>query len=97
MYCYRFSPIRDFVIPPSDPIAPYFSEVLKQRFGFGSAYLVFRNAEPVAAFKANTRDKTIDVTDYEGSEKGWRVVKEFAWEHQMPLKTDLRIGGKKRK
>ena len=90
-------PIRDFVIPPSDPIAPYFSEVLKQRFGFGSAYLVFRNAEPVAAFKANTRDKIIDVTDYEGSEKGWRVVKEFAWEHQMPLKTELRIGGKKRK
>lgn len=88
-------PIRDFVIPPSDPIAPYFSDVLKQKFGFGSAYLVFRNAEPVAAFKANTRDKTIDVTDYEGSEKGWRIVKEFAWEHQMPLKTDLRIGGKR--
>ena len=37
----------------------------------------------------------IDVTDYEGSEKGWRVVKEFAWEYQMPLKTELRIGGKK--
>ncbi|MBT4981792.1 MAG: hypothetical protein HOM85_01855, partial [Euryarchaeota archaeon] len=90
-------PIRDFVIPPSDPIAPYFADVLKQKFGFGSAYLVFHNAEPVAAFKANTRDKVIDVTDYEGSEKGWRIVKEFAWEHQMPLKTDLRIGGKKRK
>ena len=90
-------PIRDFVIPPSDPIAPYFADVLKQKFGFGSAYLVFRNAEPVAAFKANTRDKTIDVTDYEGSEKGWRIVKEFAWEHQMPLKTELRIGGKRRK
>ncbi len=90
-------PIRDFVLPPSDPIAPYFSDVLKQRFGFGSAYLVFHNAEPVAAFKANTRDKTIDVTDYEGSEKGWRIVKEFAWEHQMPLKTELRIGGKKQR
>jgi hypothetical protein len=90
-------PIRDFVIPPSDPIAPYFADVLKQRFGFGSAYLVFHNAEPVAAFKANTRDKVIDVTDYEGSEKGWRIVKEFAWEHQMPLKTELRIGGKRRK
>jgi len=90
-------PIRDFVIPPSDPIAPYFADVLKQKFGFGSAYLVFRNAEPVAAFKANTRDKTIDVTDYEGSEKGWRIVKEFAWEHQMPLKTELRIGGKRMK
>ena len=89
-------PIRDFVIPPSDPIAPYFSDVLKQKFGFGSAYLVFRNAEPVAAFKANTRNKTIDVTDYEGSEKGWRIVKEFAWEHQMPLKTELRIGGKRK-
>ena len=71
--------------------------MLKQKFGFGSAYLVFRNAEPVAAFKANTRDKIIDVTDYEGSEKGWRIVKEFAWEHQMPLKTELRIGGKRMK
>lgn len=88
-------PIRDFVLPPSDPIAPYFTDVMKERFGFGSAYLVFRNAEPVAAFKANTRNKVIDVKDYEGSEKAWRIVKEFAWEHQMPLQTELRIGGKK--
>lgn len=88
-------PIRDFVLPPSDPIAPYFTDVMKERFGFGSAYLVFRNAEPVAAFKANTRNRVIDVKDYEGSEKAWRIVKEFAWEHQMPLQTELRIGGKK--
>ena len=88
-------PIRDFVLPPSDPISPYFADVLKERFGFGSAYLVFKNAEPVAAFKANTRNKIIEVKDYEGSEKGWRIVKEFAWEHQMPLETELRIGGKK--
>lgn len=87
--------IRDFVLPPSDPIAPYFTDVMKERFGFGSAYLVFRNAEPVAAFKANTRNRVIDVKDYEGSEKAWRIVKEFAWEHQMPLQTELRIGGKK--
>jgi len=88
-------PIRDFVLPPSDPISPYFADILKEKFGFGSAYLVFKNAEPVAAFKANTRNKVIEVKDYEGSEKGWRIVKEFAWEHQMPLETDLRIGGKK--
>ena len=88
-------PIRDFVLPPSDPISPYFADVLKERFGFGSAYLVFKNAEPVAAFKANTRNKIIEAKDYEGSEKGWRIVKEFAWEHQMPLETELRIGGKK--
>ena len=87
--------IRDFVLPPSDPIAPYFTDIMKERFGFGSAYLVFRNAEPVAAFKANTRNKIIDVKDFEGSEQAWRIVKEFAWEHQMPLQTDLRIGGKK--
>ena len=89
------SAIRDFVLPPSDPIAPYFADIMKERFGFGSAYLVFRNAEPVAAFKANTCNKIIDVKDYEGSEKAWRIVKEFAWEHQMPLQTELRIGGKK--
>ena len=88
-------PIRDFVLPPSDPIAPYFADVLKEKFGFGSAYLVFKNAEPVAAFKANTRNKIIEVKDFEGSEAGWRIVKEFAWEHQMPLQTELRIGGKK--
>ena len=40
-------------------------------------------------------NKVIDVKDYEGSEKAWRIVKEFAWEHQMPLQTELRIGGKK--
>ena len=50
----QINPIRDFVLPPTDPIAPYFGDVLKEKFGFGSAYLVFRNAEPVAAFKANT-------------------------------------------
>ncbi|MED5350175.1 MAG: hypothetical protein VYB50_01640, partial [Candidatus Thermoplasmatota archaeon] len=93
----NIKPIRDFVLPPSDPIAPYFADVLKQKFGFGSAYLVFRNAEPIAAFKANTRNKTIEITDYEGSESGWRVVKEFAWEHQMPLKSEVRIAGKKLK
>jgi ATP-dependent Lhr-like helicase len=90
-------PIRDFVLPPSDPIAPYFADILKERFGFGSAYLVFKNAEPIAAFKANTRNNIIDIKDYEGSEKAWRIVKEFAWEHQMPLQTDLRIGGKRLK
>ncbi|MBT6640840.1 MAG: hypothetical protein HOB47_04580, partial [Euryarchaeota archaeon] len=55
------------------------------------------NAEPIAAFKANTRNNIIDIKDYEGSEKAWRIVKEFAWEHQMPLHTDLRIGGKRLK
>ena len=90
-------PIRDFVLPPSDPIAPYFADIMKERFGFGSAYLVFKNAEPIAAFKANTRNNIIDVKDYEGSEKAWRIVKEFAWEHQMPLQTELRIGGKRLK
>ncbi|MGB1818231.1 MAG: hypothetical protein ACPHK2_01285, partial [Candidatus Poseidoniaceae archaeon] len=34
---------------------------------------------------------------FEGSESGWRVVKEFAWEHQMPLKSEVRIAGKKLK
>ncbi|MDC0056271.1 DEAD/DEAH box helicase [Deltaproteobacteria bacterium] len=91
----NIAPIRDFVLPPSDHLAPYFSDILRQRFGFGSAYLVFRNAEPVAAFKANTREKVIDVTDFVGEESGWRIVKEFAWEHQLPLKTSIRIGGKK--
>ena len=64
-------------------------------WGGSGETLKFFQISTESAFKANTRNKTIDVTDYEGSEKGWRVVKEFAWEHQMPLKTELRIGGKK--
>ena len=32
--------MRDFVLPPSDPLAPYFAKLLRERFGFGSAYLV---------------------------------------------------------
>ena len=91
------APMRDFVLPPSDPLAPYFTDLLRQRFGFGSAHLVFRNGEAVAAFKANTRDGTIDVTDYVGDEVGVRVVKEFAWEHHLPLKWSQKVRGAKKR
>ena len=40
------------------------------------------------------RDASIDVTDFEGEAEGWRIVKEFAWEHQLPLSTQVRIAGK---
>ena len=86
----QIPPMRDFVLPPSDPLLPYFQSLLRERFGFGSAYMVFWNEEPIAAFKANTRNDVIDVTDFVGdSEKekeALRVMKEFAWEHNMPLK-----------
>tara|TARA_B110000438_G_scaffold27802_1_gene26740 strand:- start:2099 stop:7435 length:5337 start_codon:yes stop_codon:yes gene_type:complete len=86
----KLPPMRDFVLPPSDPLLPYFQSLLRERFGYGSAYMVFWNEEPIAAFKANTRNDVIDVTDFVGdSEKekeALRVMKEFAWEHNMPLK-----------
>ena len=82
--------MRDFVLPPSDPLAPYFASLLRERFGFGSAYLVFHNEEPLAAFKANTRENIIDVKDIVADPKlekqALRVMKEFAWEHSMPLR-----------
>ena len=82
--------MRDFVLPPSDPLAPYFASLLRERFGFGSAYLVFHNEEPIAAFKANTRLNIIDVKDIVADPKlekqALRVMKEFAWEHSMPLR-----------
>ena len=84
-------PMRDFVLPPSDYLTPYFSDILRQQFGFGSAYLVFKDEEPVAAFKANTRNNIIDITDYVGEEKGLRVIKEFAWEHQLPIEWSTRV------
>ena len=84
---------RDLVIPPSDPLIHYFGSILRERFGFGSAYLVFHKEEPIAAFKANTRNSTIDVTDFVGDsdleKEALRVMKEFAWEHQMPLTGEL--------
>ena len=81
--------MRDFVLPPSDPLLPYFSGILRERFGFGSAYMVFHQEEPIAAFKANTRNEVFDVTDFNGDpekeKQALRVMKEFAWEHNMPL------------
>jgi ATP-dependent Lhr-like helicase len=86
----ELEPMRDFVLPPSDPLLPYFQTLLRERFGFGSAYMVFSNEEPIAAFKANTRGDVIDVTDFVGDsereKEALRVMKEFAWEHNMPLK-----------
>ena len=94
----HLEPMRDFVMPPSDPVMPYFSDICRQKFGFGTAYLVFHNEEPVAAFKANTRHATIDVTDWEAGKEesqAWRIVKEFAWEHQLPLTSQVRIAGQR--
>ena len=85
----KIEPMRDFVLPPSDPLLPYFSGLLRERFGFGSAYMVFHQEEPIAAFKANTRNEVFDVTDInsdpEKEKQALRVMKEFAWEHNMPL------------
>ena len=81
---------RDLVIPPSDPLIHYYGGLLRERFGYGSAYLVFHREEPVAAFKANTREGVIHITDFVGDsdleKEALRVMKEFAWEHDMPLK-----------
>jgi hypothetical protein len=63
---------------------------LRERFGYGSAYLVFHEEEPIAAFKANTRENVIHITDLVTDPKlekqSLRVMKEFAWEHNMPLR-----------
>ena len=81
---------RDLVIPPSGPLIHYYGSLLRERFGYGSAYLVFHREEPVAAFKANTREGVIHITDFVGDsdleKEALRVMKEFAWEHDMPLK-----------
>ena len=84
---------RDLVIPPSDPLIHYFGSLLRERFGYGSAYLVFHKEEPIAAFKANTRNDKIELTDFVGDsdleKEAIRVMKEFAWEHDMPLSGKL--------
>ena len=89
----KISRKRDFVIPPSDPLIHYCGSLLRERFGFGSAYLVFHKEYPIAAFKANTRNNKIELTDFVGDseleKEAIRVMKEFAWEHDMPLSGKL--------
>ena len=89
----KISRTRDLVIPPSDPLIHYFGSLLRERFGFGSAYLVFHKEEPIAAFKANTRNDKIELTDFVGDseleKEAIRVMKEFAWEHDIPLSGKL--------
>ena len=89
----KISRTRDLVIPPSDPLIHYFGSLLRERFGFGSAYLVFHKEEPIAAVKANTRNDKIELTDFVGDseleKEAIRVMKEFAWEHDMPLSGKL--------
>ena len=52
--------------------------------GLDLDHILYKNVEPVAVFK-QIPDKIIEVKDYGGSEKGWRIVKEFIGEHQMSL------------
>ena len=51
------------------------------------AYLVFKNAEPVALSKQILEIKLLK-SKTTRFRKGWRIVKEFAWEHQVPLETN---------
>ena len=77
------------MIPPSDNLIHYFGGILRERFSYGSAYMVFHNEEAIAAFKANNRDGTIEVTDVVGDSEletaALRVITEFSWDHDTKL------------
>ena len=54
-------------------------------------HIWYSQKEPIAAFKANTRNDRSAwfVGDSDLEKEAIRVMKEFAWEHDMPLSGKL--------
>ena len=50
---------------PSDSLIHYFSDVLRSRFGYGSAYLVFHKESPLQHSRP-TLGGLLEVTDFVG-------------------------------
>lgn len=66
-----------FVLTPIDNLSHYFRRQMTERWGFGVSYLVFDDAQPIAAFKARRRKAHLVVTEVVGDAKALSVVKEF--------------------
>jgi len=75
------------VITTKDRLNLYFREEIKEKFDLGASNVVFDGSRFVAAFDASFRSNTVDIKDYEGHKKYRRTIKDWAYDHNMNVKS----------
>ncbi|MFP4001128.1 MAG: ATP-dependent helicase [Thermoplasmata archaeon] len=75
------------VISTKDRLNLYFREEMKEEFDLGTSNLLYDGPEFVAAFDASFRSNTLRVKEFEGDENYRKMIKEWAYEHHLGMKS----------
>jgi len=82
----RIKTNREFIVGPKDRLNLYLRSEIKDRFGLSHCYVIFTGNKMVAAFKAKISSGVLSVTDYEGDKSYQRIIKRWAYEHNLAMK-----------
>ncbi len=75
------------VISVKDRLSLYFREEMKEIFDLGTSNIVYDGPRFTAAFKAGFRSNTLDIKEFEGDKKYRKVIKDWAYDHNMSVKS----------
>jgi len=75
------------VITTKDRLNLYFRDEIKEKFDLGASNLIYKDSKFVAAFDASFRSNTVDIREYEGHKKYRKTIKEWAYDHNMNIKS----------
>jgi ATP-dependent Lhr-like helicase len=85
-----FSFSKKMVLTPTDPIAQYLFEEIRNKFNIGTCYVVFDGSKMVGAFKATKRGGTLNYTQFMDEGGAAEIVKGFGrrWSLKITEKED---------
>ncbi len=73
----RYGGSGEVVLPNTDPVVQLWGEEIRARFQLGSAYLVLKDGELVAAIKAHRKGGQLNYGEVVGDERGLETLKAF--------------------
>lgn len=66
------------ILAPNDPISHYLSKKIKEDFGIGTGFIIFRGTKMTSAFKGSRTGNTLTITLLLGTVEDENLIKEFA-------------------
>lgn len=83
---------KEGVITKKDRLNLYYRDEIKEKFDLGTSHVVFEGPEFRAAFEASISSGSVNIKEFEGEEKGKKLIKKWAYEHNLGMND-----GKKKK
>jgi ATP-dependent Lhr-like helicase len=72
-----------FVLNPQDPLVHYLINEIRQKFGLGSCYVIFKGAEMTGAFKASKKGNLLKINEFIGGDNEWNVLERFMYQNGL--------------